>query len=224
MSKVQLKIKNTWQSKRLTTASKQGFKYVIGIDEAGRGPLAGPIAFCAFKIELDTLLKLAKRYDFIPAHHDSKKLTEKTREIWYREILKLVKENKKQFSYCVAMPKNTEIDKIGLSLVIKKALIKVLKGVKADEKNCLVLLDGGLKIDKKFTQQTIVKGDENELVIAIASIMAKVTRDHHMIKNAKLYPEYGFDIHKGYGTQKHLLAIKRCGVCPIHRRSFLKLR
>lgn len=193
----------------------KNIKFVVGIDEVGRGPLAGPVAVCAFKMPIDFV---AKSFGKIK---DSKKLTPKHRE----EIFEKLKINKKDgiVDYHVFYETAKRIDKIGLSKAIKNCLDKALSKLKVKPEECLVLLDGGLKAPEKYkNQKTIIKGDEKERAIAFASIVAKVSRDSLMCKLAKKYPKYYFEIHKGYGTKKHCEAINKNGLCTEHRRSFCK--
>jgi ribonuclease HII len=215
-----IKKRQNWGTKRIKLAAKAGKKYIIGIDEVGRGPLAGPIAFCAFLSPIDSLLKFSKDKKFIPGGNDSKKLKVKDREMWKIKIEELAKKNK--WRWCVTWGTNKEIDKKGLSFVIKKCLESALKDLKLKPADCQIFLDGGLHIDKKYSQETIIKGDEKELAIALASILAKVERDNLMIKLARKYPKYSFEKHKGYGTKMHCEAIKKHGPCAIHRKSFLR--
>lgn len=147
------------------------------------------------------------------------------RELWLAEMHKMRKEEGLDFS--VTLISNKIIDDKGLSFAIRKAMSDSLKnlqkavGFKPAE--CLVLLDGGLHAPAEFIfQKTIIKGDEKEFAISLASIAAKVTRDAHMKKLAKKHPAYSFDIHKGYGTSRHIAVIKKEGITPIHRHSFLK--
>jgi len=181
-------------------------KYTIGIDEVGRGPIAGPVTVCACMISSD----IGKKYKGIK---DSKKLSVAQREKIFFEIQGKVE-------YKVTSISAKEIDKKGISFCIKKALAKSISIFPTDT---LVLLDGGLKAPPEFKhQKTIIKGDEKEVCIAFASIIAKVTRDRYMCKMAKKYPIYGFDEHKGYGTSAHYIAIKKGGKSPLHRLSFLQ--
>ena len=181
-------------------------KYTIGIDEVGRGPIAGPVTVCACMISSD----IAKKYKGIK---DSKKLSEKKREEIFLEIQNSVQ-------YKVTSISAKEIDKKGISFCIKKALAKSISIFPTDT---LVLLDGGLKAPKEYSKQkTIIKGDEKEVCIALASIIAKVTRDRYMRKMAQKHPEYGFEGHKGYGTRAHYLAIEKSGKSSLHRLSFLQ--
>lgn len=190
-------------------------KFLIGIDEVGRGPLAGPVAVCAFKMPVKFPTN-----GFGPLK-DSKKLTHEKREIIYFK-LKELKKNKK-VDYFVSYESAKRIDKIGISQAIKNCLAKSLKNLKIKPAECLVLLDGGLKAPAEYrNQKTIIKGDEKERVIAFASIVAKVSRDTLMCKMAKKYPKYSLEIHKGYGTKKHCDALRKYGLSDEHRRCFCK--
>jgi len=207
-----------------------GTKYIIGIDEAGRGPLAGPVAVgvCLVPVKM-TRKNLLKNFGFKKIK-DSKKLSPKMREAWFEkmcEMQKLRNNGNSTFSFAVTMISNKTIDTQGLSFAIRKAMAGSLKKIQRSTNfkpsECLVLLDGGLHAPAEFSfQKTIIKGDEKEFAISLASIAAKVTRDVHMKKLAKKHPAYGFEIHKGYGTARHIAAIKKEGITPIHRVSFLK--
>ncbi len=152
---------------------------------------------------------------------DSKKLNASMRRLWYTKILQWKKEGK--LDVIVTSITANEIDAKGLAPAIKKALATSIKKLKLDQKDCTVLLDGGLHAPAEYVDQiTVIKGDEKHAVIALASIYAKVTRDSYMLKQAKLYPEYGFENHVGYGTTAHYKAIKKGGLTPLHRKSFLK--
>lgn len=190
-------------------------KYIIGIDEVGRGPLAGPIAFCSFKMPVNFD---AKSFGKIK---DSKKLTPEKREAIFARLEILKKQKKIDYAVCYESAKS--IDKIGLSKAAKYCLEKTIKKLKLKPAECWVLLDGGLKAPASFkNQKTIIKGDEKERAIAFASIVAKVTRDRFMVKLAKKYPKYSFEIHKGYGTKKHCDSIRKNGLSPEHRRCFCR--
>lgn len=188
-------------------------KYLIGIDEVGRGPLAGPVCVCSFIVSKNFNMSVFNGI------RDSKKLSARKREEWFEKIKELKK--KRLVDYKIAYISNSEIDKIGISKSIQKAINKCLKNI--NPKTCRVLLDGGIKAPKKFlNQKTIIKGDEKEKVISLASIVAKVSRDELMCNLSKKYPKYEFHRHKGYGTALHIKKIKKHGICKIHRKTYLK--
>jgi ribonuclease HII len=189
-------------------------KTLIGIDEAGRGPLAGPVAV--------GVVVVPKNFDWklISGVGDSKQVSPKKRaEIFYR-----VKELKKEglLDFVVVMGSAKEIDKKGIAVVIKGCIERALNKVKADPKKCFVKLDGSLKAPLVYSQETIIKGDAKELVIGLASICAKETRDTYMREIAMQFPAYDFAVHKGYGTKRHRDLIKRYGVSDEHRQSFCR--
>jgi len=190
-------------------------KFLIGIDEVGRGPLAGPVAVCAFLMSNNFD---AKSFGKIK---DSKKLKSIEREEIFCRLKEL--KNNKKINFVVSFESSRMIDKIGIVPAIKKALEKSLEKLKLNPKDCKILLDGGLKAPGKYkNQKTIIKGDEKERAIAFASIAAKVTRDDLMCRLAKKYPKYCFEIHKGYGTKMHCEKIKKHGICIEHRKCFLR--
>ncbi len=190
-------------------------KYLVGIDEVGRGPLAGPVALCACKVPADFDMT------YFAGIKDSKKLSEKKREEWFAKISALKAAGELDFAYVEIAA--LEIDTIGIAEAIKKAVGMVLEELKLDPMVTKIFLDGSLHAPKHFpNQETIIKGDEKIPVISAASIIAKVTRDRYMEGQAVLYPAYGFEKHKGYGTAGHCKAIKKHGLSPIHRRSFVK--
>lgn len=195
---------------------------IIGIDEAGRGPLAGPVAVGAVIIlKLHHTPKFWKsNFGNLPKLKDSKKLSEKQREVWFE----FLKEEKKQgnLNFAVALVSEKVIDKQGIVKAIKIGISNCLKKLKADPDSVEILLDGSLKAPPEFVnQKTIIKGDESEPIISLASIVAKVTRDRTMVNLAKRYPGYGFEVHKGYGIKAHYKAIKKLGISVIHRKSYL---
>ncbi len=195
----------------------KNIRYIVGIDEAGRGPLAGPVAVGAFSVCADFLHDFKK---FSAGVKDSKQLTEKKREEWFAKIRKEKKE--KKFSFAVSFASAGMIDKRGLSFAVRHALAASLKKSNCPPAQTLVLLDGGLRAPEEYAyQKTIIKGDEKEPVIALASIAAKVLRDRKMVALSKKYPEYGFEKHRGYGTAAHYEAISKYGVLEVHRKSFL---
>ena len=180
-------------------------KIICGVDEAGRGPLAGPV--CAAAVILPRDLE-------IPGLTDSKKLTDKKR----RELMPVIKE--KAVAYGMGFASETDIDEINILqatfLAMQRALDQL--AVKPD----LALIDGNREKDFGLPVKTVVKGDSLSANIAAASVLAKVTRDDIMVALAEEYPQYGFEIHKGYGTKVHYAALTEHGPCPAHRKSFLK--
>ncbi len=206
--------------------SKGRKKYiVVGIDEAGRGPLAGPIAVAGVMMIVPyTRYRRYMAYlisnRILKGIKDSKKLSAKKRGEWR----KILREN---FDCQSVLVGSQIIDKIGISRATKIAVVRVLRKfpsfAKASEgKYHLILLDGGLKAPKHYNQKTIIKGDEKVALIAAASIIAKTRRDSHMLRLHKKFPKYCFDKHKGYGTKLHYKMIKKHGFCPFHRYSFCK--
>lgn len=197
---------------------KRKNKYTIGIDEVGRGPLAGPVAVGAVCIYAEHNTKMRKLF---PVIKDSKKLTAKRREEWVEKIRGA--ETLGYLSFAVTFVAPSVIDKKGLSYSIRTAIEKSLSAIRHEVNETKVLLDGALRAPSHYlNQETIIKGDEKELVIALASIVAKVARDARMVLLSKKFPEYGFEKHKGYGTRAHYDAIKKNGITPHHRKSFLK--
>ncbi len=192
---------------------RQTPKFVIGIDEVGRGPIAGPVAVCA-------LLWKDREMDPPRDVKDSKKLSPQKRDQWFDRIEQWQKEERLQ--YAVAYIEAGTIDTIGISHAIKCALMESLARLQVEPENVQILLDGGLFAPEEYRhQETIIKGDEHEPVIALASIAAKVLRDRLMDEVALEHPEYQFDEHKGYGTKAHYMAVKKYGLTPYHRKSFL---
>lgn len=193
--------------------------YTIGIDEVGRGPLAGPLVVCACAVKsgVDMLALFPKGQ-----LRDSKKLSEKVRISIVDRIEQYV-ENKELF-FGIGEVSAERIDTLGLSVAIKEAVVNAIAKVHAQgvKKDSFIFLDGSLKADSIFSQETIIKGDEKIPEIALASIIAKVYRDTLMKKVNDAYPEYGFASHVGYGTKAHYEAIKKHGLTPFHRKSFLK--
>ena len=187
---------------------------LVGIDEVGRGPLAGPATVCA--------LAVAKDFDFAFSQgiKDSKKLSPAQRQKWLSVINTLKEQGSVRYS--IVSVESDVIDAQGISYAITYALERALSELALDPQTTAVLLDGGLKAPPLFSnQQTIIKGDETEPVISMASIVAKEHRDALMKKCSEEYPEYGFAEHKGYGTKKHLDAIKKHGMSIVHRRTFI---
>ena len=184
----------------------KGFKNICGIDEAGRGPLAGPVVIAGVIMPEDSMIE---------GVNDSKKVSEKKRELLYDKIIE------KAISYSVAIIGQDVIDDINILNATKKGLTNVVEGL--DVKPDLIIVDALEHIDTKgIPYESIIKGDAKCYSISAASILAKVTRDRIMREWDLVYPQYGFSSHKGYGTAKHISAIREYGLCPIHRRSFTK--
>lgn len=188
-------------------------RYIVGIDEAGRGPLAGPVSVGVVCISNNVTLSTR-------GLTDSKKLSEKEREVWFEKITVWQKEDK--LRYAVSLVSNTVIDKKGIVYAVKLGMKQCLKKLNLNPKHTLILLDGALRAPEEFShQRTIIKGDEKVSLISLASIVAKVTRDKKMKSLAKRYPKYGFEVHKGYGTLMHMKTLGKYGLSPVHRRTFL---
>ncbi len=183
---------------------EKGYKYVCGIDEVGRGPLAGPVVTCAVIMDLE---KLVEGVD------DSKKLSAKKREKLYDEIISSA------VCYSVQEISEKEIDEINILNATKKCM---LKSVNALSVRPDVLLIDAVKLDTDIPQLNVIKGDALSYSIGCASILAKVYRDRLMAKYDEKYPDYKFAKNAGYGTREHIAAIKEKGACPIHRRTFIK--
>ncbi len=201
---------------QLISTTHASMKYIIGIDEAGRGPLAGPVSLAALAIKLEDAHLLGGG-----KVRDSKQLSESAREKKFAEIEVLRKNGK--IRYAVSLVGSKIIDREGMVSAIKKGIRNVLSRLSIEARSALVLLDGGIKAPRKYYyQKTIIKGDATVPIIAHASIIAKVTRDCKMKKFALKFPAYDFHIHKGYGTALHIKKIKKHGLSTIHRKTFLK--
>lgn len=186
------------------SAKEKGFKSICGVDEAGRGPLAGPV--CAAAVILKPNL-------IIEGVNDSKKLSEKKREALFDAI------KKEALAYSIAFSTVEEIEKMNILNATMLAMKRAVEGlsVKAD----YALIDGNRLPPLDINCEYVIKGDAKSMSIAAASILAKVSRDRLCYEYAEKYPEYGFDKHKGYGTKLHTEALKKYGPCEIHRMSFL---
>lgn len=191
-------------------------KYVIGIDEVGRGPLAGPVTLCAFCVPVHALSQVAKQLNMVT---DSKKLSKKKRE----RCEKIIREvsNQGKASYTFASISAKIIDQKGMSYAINVALKRVLTKLPVSPSDSYVYLDGSLYAPTNYPQETIIKGDLYNWLISSASILAKTYRDRTMQRYAKKYPVYGFGAHMGYGTLTHRLRIKKYGPCDIHRKTWI---
>jgi len=200
-------------------------KCLIGVDEAGRGPLAGPVAVGVVMVSEG--FDVAKEF---PGVADSKKLSEKKRE----EIFKILEERaaKGEIAFRVEFESAKVIDEKGIVPAVRMALDRGVHALtlgtderrtKSNISNTHVLLDGALRAPSEYSQETIIRGDATVPLISLASIAAKVLRDRLMVKLAEKYPAYGFEKHKGYGTSYHYEMLKKCGPSAIHRRSYLHL-
>ncbi len=195
-------------------------KYVIGIDEVGRGALAGPVTVAAVILPRE----LSVGSHELGKLRDSKQLTPRQREAWCAHF-----ENHPRIEYAVARVYPRAIERLNISGAANLAALRAFKKITTHSSPFVVrprvFLDGGLFLGSRKAQsgkaKTVVKGDEKIPVVAIASIIAKVYRDHAMVRLAKQYPQYGFEIHKGYGTKAHMRAIKKLGSCKAHRLTFL---
>ncbi|KND51058.1 MAG: ribonuclease HII [Parcubacteria bacterium C7867-007] len=190
--------------------------YIVGVDEAGRGPLAGPVAV--------GVVKIAEGYDLLevfPGLNDSKKLSEKKRELLFLKLQEEIKKGNVQAVVCLSSEKM--IDEKGIAFAIRHALARGVRKLMPDPMEGKVYLDGSLKAPPEYSQETIIGGDATIPAIMLASVAAKVTRDRLMKKLATEYPLYGFEIHKGYGTKMHMLALREHGLCAIHRASFIHI-
>ncbi|HUO55905.1 MAG TPA: ribonuclease HII [Candidatus Paceibacterota bacterium] len=188
--------------------------FLIGIDEAGRGPLAGPVAVGAVIVSCDF------DWSLVAGAKDSKQMTSSGREEIYEIMCRL--RNDTTINFAVAFSSAAVIDARGIIPAIQSALNRALsKMTEVRPRHIRVLLDGGLHAPKRFAnQETIIRGDQSEPVISLASIVAKVERDRLMKRLSVKYPLYGFEIHKGYGTAAHRKIIALNGLSPIHRKSF----
>src|SRR3990167_6131113 len=182
-------------------------RYIVGIDESGRGPLAGPITLAYVACPASIFRRNFKGIK------DSKKLTLKKREEWFRHL-----KAHPHLEYGVTSVGARTIDYKGISRSVKIGIKRLVSRLSVKPK--MILLDGSLYAPPEYPQKTIIKGDEKIPIIAAASVMAKVTRDRKMTRLAKKFPDYSFEIHKGYGTKLHCKLVKKYGLCDIHRRSF----
>lgn len=185
-------------------AYAEGYHYVCGIDEAGRGPLAGPVMTAA--------VMLPQGYE-LPGLNDSKKLTARKREELYAALMA-----DERVLKCVAQASVEEIDKLNILRATHLAMARAAQGLPQQPDMCLI--DGLPVPGFPLPSRSLVKGDARCLSIAAASILAKVSRDHYMQELARQYPHYGFECHAGYGTRQHMQAIRQYGITPHHRRSF----
>ena len=189
-----------------TDAKSRGYNIVCGVDEAGRGPLAGPVCAAAVILPENCI---------IDGLNDSKKLSEKKREALFPVI------TQKAIAYSIAFASVEEIENFNILNATYLAMNRAVEGLKL--KPDIALIDGNrAPLNAPAFCETIIKGDLKSYSVAAASVLAKVSRDRLMLEYDKKYPEYGFAAHKGYGTKAHYEAIEKFGICEIHRRSFLK--
>ena len=191
---------------------QQGYEFIAGVDEVGRGPLAGPVVAAA--------VVLPKDFSVLGIN-DSKKVTEKKRE----ELFPIIKET--AIAYGIGVVDHQVIDEINILEATKIAMKEAIENLKTDllnkkEKVIDYILIDALTLDVDVPQKAMIKGDAKSVSIAAASILAKVTRDHMMIEYDKVYPGYSFASNKGYGTKAHYEGLNNLGLCPIHRKTFLK--
>ncbi len=211
---------------------KNGYKFIAGIDEVGRGPLAGPVVACAAVIKLnlnegeDTYPRLQEKEKNIHIRRgrifdgirDSKQLSERQREKFYKILT-----NDRQVYYGIGIVSEKIIDKINILQATFLAMKKAVENLKV--KPDFLLIDGKWTLENyPISQTAIIQGDKNIFSIAAASIIAKVTRDKMLVKLSQKYPQYGFEKHKGYGTKLHLEMLKKYGPCEIHRKSFKPIK
>ncbi|MCI9015998.1 MAG: ribonuclease HII [Clostridia bacterium] len=200
------RLKNLKQIEEEIYKQNSNINYICGIDEAGRGPLAGPVVVASV---------IMPKNSMIEGINDSKKISEKKREELYEKI------KEEAITYAVGIISQEEIDTINILNATKKGVTSSLKEI--ETKPDLILIDALKGIDTlQIPYKSIIKGDAQVYSIAAASIIAKVTRDRIMKNWDEVYPEYGFKNHKGYGTAAHIAAIKKYGICSIHRKSFVK--
>jgi ribonuclease HII len=190
--------------------------YEVGVDEAGRGPLAGPVAVGLVKVPVDF------DWDVIPGVGDSKKVSALKRQVIFDCAKQLKKEGK--LNFVVVMASAQEIDAKGIAVVIRALIAKGLAKLDSSPQECFIKLDGSLRAPVEFSQETIIKGDSKELAIGLASICAKETRDREMELLAKQYPGYGLEVHKGYGTKLHRQLIYKNGLSHVHRTTYCQNR
>ncbi len=183
-----------------------GKKYIAGVDEVGRGPLAGPVVVACVIMPLGD-------EDIIQGVNDSKKVSEKNREILYDKIMQ------KAISCKIEWADEKVIDEINILQATKSCMQRAIEGMEISPD--VVLIDA-VNLDCKYPIEPIIKGDAKSYSIACASIVAKVTRDRYMVEMSEKYPQYDFASNKGYGSAKHIEALKSVGACPIHRKSFIK--
>ena len=189
---------------------------LLGIDEAGRAPLAGPVAvgFVLVPLGFDVVREF-------PGVKDSKKLSKERREEIYRALVE--RKRKGDVRFCVRFSDHLSIDELGMTRAVRRAIVSGARYLAPEPDEALLMLDGALYAPSHYAQRTVIHGDDLVPLISLASIAAKVERDRLMKRLSKKYPQYGFEKHKGYGTRAHWKAIQLHGLCAIHRRTYCKL-
>ena len=190
-------------------------KYLIGIDEAGRGPLAGPVSVGAVMVpkKFDVLKKF-------PDVKDSKLLSPKKRDEIYEEVVARARAG--EVSFCVRFAAHSYIDAFGITRAVRRAIQRGVAALAPSPEGIEIFLDGLLYAPSRYRQKTIIHGDALVPLISLASVVAKVRRDRLMVKFAKKFPDYGFEVHKGYATKAHKHVIARSGLCEIHRITYCR--
>ena len=197
---------------------KKGYKNVACLDEVGRGALCGPVVASAVALNSNLKMQISKLKIKIKNLRDSKKLTPKARNIFYKILT-----SHPGIEWGIGKVYPRVIDRINILQATKLAMVRAVASLKAKKerrKIDFLILDGKMKLDLDTPQKSIVKADEKVFSCAVSSIIAKVKRDKAMLRYHKKYPQYGFDQHKGYGTKQHLKMLKKLGRCAIHRNSF----
>lgn len=189
--------------------------YILGVDEAGRGPLAGPVVVGV--VLIPARLNLAGMF---PGLNDSKKLSEKKREKIFEDALK--RHEQGDISFCVKFVRAQDIDRAGITHAVRSSVHAGVRALAPQPLDAHVYLDGLLHAPEEYSQETVVGGDGKIPAIMLASVVAKVVRDRYMVTISAEYPQYGFEKHKGYGTKMHQEAIRTHGLSDIHRRTFCR--
>lgn len=194
-------------------------RFIVGVDEAGRGPLAGPVSVGVVAIAVHDLSRIEAELRDVK---DSKKLSRQKREGWRARAHAL--RSAGVMNHTVSLVGVSYINKYGITRAVRAGIERSLARLRVPQEESLILLDGGLRAPRAYKmQQTIVRGDDKEPLIALASILAKVRRDTYMTNLGSKMPQYGFDQHKGYGTAEHMKSIRMHGISPVHRTAFVHI-
>ncbi len=193
--------------------------WIIGIDEVGRGPLAGPVTVCAAAMPLAIYRKMNWKKGKVGLT-DSKKMSAGSRETWEKKARELKATGKLKIA--IASCSAAMIDARGIAPCIRSSIQSALRNLRLDASECMIVLDGGLKAPKNYLyQQTVIRGDQKHKIISLAAVIAKVRRDALMKKLHLQYPAYAWESNKGYGTRAHIKTLRRVGPSPLHRKSFI---